>query len=86
MITVLHVLIGLFNVLANMFKWGFLVVSALILYRAGFNDGLSDWLLLLTILFALLVTICEIFVIIRLRLPNLYINYAKHRFRNSDNE
>jgi hypothetical protein len=83
---VLPCLTWLFNVLASACKWGFILLSALVLYRNGFTYTITNWLLLLTIIFALLVTICDFFAMIRIRLPYVYLTHAKQRTRNTDNE
>lgn len=75
----------LFNIMALMCKWGFLLLSVFILYKSGSVQTLTDWLLILTLLFAILVTICEIFAMLRVRLPNMYLTYAK-RIRNPSDE
>lgn len=85
----MHVLLPslakVFNTLAVMCKWGFILVSTLIMYLNGFPFNAENFLLMLALFFAVLVTICELFAMILVRLPNLYSQYAK-RIRNALNE
>ena len=74
-----------FDKLASLCKWGFLVLSIYILYIDGFNCTLEDWLLVIALMSALVVTICEIFAMIHIRVLNPYINYVR-QLRNTDNE
>ena len=78
-------LICVFNVLANFFKWCFIFISVMIMYFNGFDCTLEDWFLLLSIAFAFLVTICDLFAIMCVSIPKLFMYYA-NRARNSNNE
>lgn len=82
MTSVLPRLTWAFSILTSVCKWGFISTSLLIIYLDGFTYTVTNWLLLLTIMFALAVTICETFAILRVRLSYLIKPYARQRTKN----
>lgn len=63
-------LVVLFDKLTSTCKWGFIFLSIAELFVLGTGEILTSGLLILTVLFAILVTICKLFVIILIRQDN----------------
>ena len=90
MVLLVGILLSFLTILLRMlvivFERSFIIVSTLVLYLNGFTSTVSNWLLLLVIVFVVLVTICEIFAMLHVRLHQMYLTYGKQRIRNSTNE